>query len=442
MPLENLTPATRIEAYLAKIAGEDIITPEVKTRLEYYLNEIAQNGGGGGAGLPSVTEADDGKVLGVVGGEWDKMDKGWNVTNIYNTFVEEQTVAVTSDGSHSGGAILNPSANELVEGQTYTVVLDGVEYVVECQNMEGVLYLGELNGGAPDLTNYPFIIFQMQPVQPDEPLELFTTLDVGNHTVEIKQIEHEISTTLDFDEARGYSSSKNTTEIIDDQATVQSGSWENIQHINPLEEGKTYTVVINNQTYQRQLTGPMEEAMVLAQYPDDLSNGWIIGAPQDGVSSYFFTAPQDGNFDIHVYEEAIITHTTPEFDLAVQSVKGVNAPLMVYGGFVDDYPVFMNDDNHEYTYQQLADIIDSGRVVYLRVENGFVDQLAAGYEIDAGEPFNNVVPIIHENNAVRVRFAFYATIADNLVICVIDMSQPTNEPHATIIIHKSDDHEE
>lgn len=47
--MENLTPMTRLESYLAKIAGEDIITPEVKTRLEYYLNEIAENGGGGGS---------------------------------------------------------------------------------------------------------------------------------------------------------------------------------------------------------------------------------------------------------------------------------------------------------------------------------------------------------------------------------------------------------
>lgn len=69
MGLENLEPITRIEHYLAKIAGEDVVTPEVKTRLEaylakiagadiivpeaktrleYFLNEIAENGEGGG----------------------------------------------------------------------------------------------------------------------------------------------------------------------------------------------------------------------------------------------------------------------------------------------------------------------------------------------------------------------------------------------------------
>lgn len=433
MPLENLTPATRIEAYLAKIAGEDIITPEVKTRLEYYLNEIAQNGGGG-AGLPAVTEADDGKVLGVVGGEWDKMDKGWNVTNIYNTFVEEQTVTVTSDGSHSGGVILNPSENELVEGQMYTVIIDGIEYTLKCQSIEGNPYLGEVNGDTPDLTNYPFFIY---PTGSDT-LTFLTTLNVGDHTVEIAQTGKEVTTTDDFDAVRGYSSSKNITEIIDDQATVQSGSLENIQHINPLEEGNTYTVVINNQTYQRQLTGPVEEAMVLAQYPDDLSNGWIIGAPQDGVSSYFFTAPQDGNFDIHVYEETTITNTSADFDLAVQSVKCVNAPLMVHGTYVDSNPYF-EGDGFEYTYEQLAEIINSGRPVYLRTDEDFIGAVVSEIDlpIHSFDTLDNVALVIHEEElereVLKARFTIVGYNASSeFKMYVMEMSHYAGAEYAEI----------
>lgn len=37
---------TRLEAYLAKIAEEDVEVPEPRTRIEYYLNKIAENGGG------------------------------------------------------------------------------------------------------------------------------------------------------------------------------------------------------------------------------------------------------------------------------------------------------------------------------------------------------------------------------------------------------------
>ncbi len=39
---------TRLEAYLAKIAEEDVEVPEPRTRIEYYLNKIAENGEGGG----------------------------------------------------------------------------------------------------------------------------------------------------------------------------------------------------------------------------------------------------------------------------------------------------------------------------------------------------------------------------------------------------------
>ena len=66
-------PITRKETYLAAAAGESVSTPEPITREEQYLAAIAE--GGGGSDLPSVTAADNGKVLGVVDGAWDKTDK-------------------------------------------------------------------------------------------------------------------------------------------------------------------------------------------------------------------------------------------------------------------------------------------------------------------------------------------------------------------------------
>lgn len=38
------------------------------------IRELAKNGGGGGSVLPEVTSADNGKILGVVEGSWNKMD--------------------------------------------------------------------------------------------------------------------------------------------------------------------------------------------------------------------------------------------------------------------------------------------------------------------------------------------------------------------------------
>lgn len=42
--------------------------------VSYAMGAAAAGGGGGGAELPEVTTADNGKVLGVVGGAWDKTE--------------------------------------------------------------------------------------------------------------------------------------------------------------------------------------------------------------------------------------------------------------------------------------------------------------------------------------------------------------------------------
>ena len=59
--------------------GENSVYLEMDTGKLYYFNgseweEMSMNGQG--AGLPAVTSEDNGKVLGVVDGQWDKMDIG------------------------------------------------------------------------------------------------------------------------------------------------------------------------------------------------------------------------------------------------------------------------------------------------------------------------------------------------------------------------------
>ena len=56
-----MKPLTRKEFFMAKAAGQTVPDLEPITREEYFLNQIAENGGGGG--LPAITEDDEGKVL-------------------------------------------------------------------------------------------------------------------------------------------------------------------------------------------------------------------------------------------------------------------------------------------------------------------------------------------------------------------------------------------
>ena len=56
--MSEFTPKTRLEKFLAKIAGRSEEELEPKTRLEGFLNEIAENkgqsGGGQGSGSPGI----------------------------------------------------------------------------------------------------------------------------------------------------------------------------------------------------------------------------------------------------------------------------------------------------------------------------------------------------------------------------------------------------
>lgn len=76
--------------------GENSVFLELDTGNLYYFNgetweEMSMSGEGGGAGLPAVTSEDNGKVLGVVEGAWDKTDAANE-----NDFVIEATLDAES----------------------------------------------------------------------------------------------------------------------------------------------------------------------------------------------------------------------------------------------------------------------------------------------------------------------------------------------------------
>ena len=69
------------------------------TKLDLLWDEVEElkKSGGGGSDLPDVTEADNGKVLGVVNGAWNKMDAPAGGVNYSTT--EQSTGLTWVDGS-------------------------------------------------------------------------------------------------------------------------------------------------------------------------------------------------------------------------------------------------------------------------------------------------------------------------------------------------------
>ncbi len=79
--------------------GVNSVYLELDTGNLYYFKgsewEEMSMSGGGGAGLPAVTSEDNGKVLGVVNGQWDKMEIGGE---IYETVAEIAVGTMTTYG--------------------------------------------------------------------------------------------------------------------------------------------------------------------------------------------------------------------------------------------------------------------------------------------------------------------------------------------------------
>ena len=85
---------------------------EIDTGDNYQFNEDAMTwikqptsgGGGGGSDLPDVTAADNGKVLGVVNGNWNKMD---------NPGKEQFVVNLTIDDAEDLSGTMDKTSNEI-----------------------------------------------------------------------------------------------------------------------------------------------------------------------------------------------------------------------------------------------------------------------------------------------------------------------------------------
>jgi hypothetical protein len=108
-------PITRKEFYLAKAAGQDVNTPNPTTRIEMYLDVIAQGGGGGSSVLVDKTIT--------ANGEYDPADDnadGYSsvAVNVPNSYAAGDEGKVVSNG-----ALVSQSSATYTENGTYDTTL-------------------------------------------------------------------------------------------------------------------------------------------------------------------------------------------------------------------------------------------------------------------------------------------------------------------------------
>lgn len=128
---------------------------------KWELAKSSSGGGSGGSDLPAVTSIDNGKVLGVVNGEWAVDSKGYSVSESIQTIIAQQTLETMDAGGIYVAQISCDTPPE--NGMACVVTLNGTDYELtaaetEAMGGETAVYLGVINGENPDFTDYPFFI--------------------------------------------------------------------------------------------------------------------------------------------------------------------------------------------------------------------------------------------------------------------------------------------
>lgn len=119
-----MKPLTRKEFFMAKAAGQSVPDLEPITREEYFLNQIAESGGGGG--LPPIEEGDEGKVLTASDGEAVWASGGGGCFFVTGHFDEDKELVVLDytwneiyEASQNNFVILKNDASDPDDGPRY-----------------------------------------------------------------------------------------------------------------------------------------------------------------------------------------------------------------------------------------------------------------------------------------------------------------------------------
>lgn len=153
---------------------------------EYYT------GGGSGSELPEVDSGDNGKVLKVVNGEWDKGSQTMNYGQAYyTTILDTTTVTTVSDGTYNKYEDFCSLAS-FSNGDAVRVTFDGTPYTL---NADVSRYGRKLGDSATNYLHYPFYINTAS--YPD--YATLYTKEAGEHSIKIEK--KVINITQDFRDA-------------------------------------------------------------------------------------------------------------------------------------------------------------------------------------------------------------------------------------------------
>lgn len=216
--MPDLEPITRLEEYLSKLAGDDVAVPEPITRVEKFLAYIA---GEADSKPTPITRIE--KFLDAIGQGGGGGGGGGTV------IVPEQTVTTDTYDSDKGGYVGTiQNAEIIVDGETYTVTVDGVTEQMTARSMGGFVLLSTDDYAIFQFESGEVYVTQML-TGAEETHTIKATQDGGGSaTLITKTINTNGTYDASDDDADGYSevtvSVPNTYAAGDEGKVVSSGA--------------------------------------------------------------------------------------------------------------------------------------------------------------------------------------------------------------------------
>ena len=230
----ELEPITRQEKI---IAGQDL-TPI--TRMEKFLKNF---GGSGGGSVPKPLT-------------YDYMPEGYPSKSIVNvTLMEEQEVTFTNSDSDGIYYAIAPVKIDVSEGQTYTVVWDGVEYSCVCHTMGPCEYIGNPEALDSESTGEPFLylysnkhMWVSYDTSTSHTIKI-TTIDTVYQTIDEKYLPESAFTNAEWSKISNkivdYKQQRLSLSVSGEQITIIAGSSNSKNRINDklkFEDGMVYKI--------------------------------------------------------------------------------------------------------------------------------------------------------------------------------------------------------